>query len=208
MASIGTSDLQSLPVGPEGGVSMTVRDKEPEAPAQPAVPADTNVVVSSDAQRLQEARENDPAVDIGKVVSGIQTASQQGLLSLPARDVPMTTNHVTQDAQADPNFLPKSDTKDYIAEQLSADEIIRRNAKKSQAEGTGDMLYAELSVPILVAALYFAFQLPAVKKTLATTLPVLFKTDGNPKLTGYLALSVAFGAAVYGATKAAKHLSI
>src|SRR6056300_7567 len=108
MASIGTSDLQSLPVGPEGGVSMTVRDKEPEAPAQPVAPADANVVVSSDAQRLQESREKDPVVDIGKVVSGIQTASQQGLLSLPARDVPMTTNHVTQDAQADPNFLPKS----------------------------------------------------------------------------------------------------
>ena len=222
MSSIGTSDISALPTDPNatGGVELTVREQVPAASAQAPAPApapqlpaqgaggEQNAVVANDTARLSAERASDPAVDIGKVVNGIQTASQGGLLTLPARDVPMTTTHLVQDAGSKANHIPGSDRGDYISEQMTADEIVRMNAKKVKAESTGDMLFSEFSLPILIAALYFAFQLPVVRRSVSKALPVLCGDDGNFKITGYLAMSVLFGGSVYAANKLTNHLSI
>lgn len=223
MSNIGTSDISALPADPNatGGVELTVREQIPavaQAPApapapQPQPPAQSaggekNAVVANDAARLSAERASDPAVDIGKVVNGIQTASQGGLLTLPARDVPMTTTHLVQDSGTTANHIPGADKGDYISDQMSADEIVRMNARKAKAESTGDMLFSEFSLPILIAALYFAFQLPVVRRSVVKALPILCAEDGNFKITGYLAMSILFGGSVYAANKLTNHLSI
>jgi hypothetical protein len=223
MSNIGTSDISALPADPNstGGVELTVREQIPAnvgAAAQAPAPApqppkqsaggEQNSVVANDAARLSAERASDPAVDIGKVVNGIQTASQGGLLTLPARDVPMTTTHLVQDAGATANHIPGADKGDYISDQMSADEIVRMNARKAKAESTGDMLFSEFSLPILIAALYFAFQLPVVRRSVVKALPILCADDGNFKITGYLAMSILFGGSVYAANKLMNHLSI
>ena len=223
MSNIGTSDISALPADPNstGGVELTVREQIPAsvgAAAQAPTPApqppahsaggEQNTVVANDAARLSAERASDPAVDIGKVVNGIQTASQGGLLTLPARDVPMTTTHLVQDAGATANHIPGADKGDYISDQMSADEIVRMNARKAKAESTGDMLFSEFSLPILIAALYFAFQLPVVRRSVVKALPILCADDGNFKITGYLAMSILFGGSVYAANKLTNHLSI
>ena len=252
MSNIGTSDLQTLPVGPNSEeITMTIREKEPinstpqyqdnqsvsvsqapasQAPASQAsasqapvcqapvcqVPISqethgnetANVIVPNAANKLQEQRKSDPSVQQNKIVTDIQSASQQGLLALSPRDIPTTTTQITQDEKVDVSFIPKTDIGDYINEQMTAEEIINRNAKKTDIENKSDAIFTEISLPILVAVLYFTFQLPVVRKNIARIFPIICKNDGNFKLSGYLMISIIFGASVYAANKATQYLSV
>jgi len=60
-----------------------------------------------------------------------------------------------------------------------------------------DKFYAESQLPIIIALLFFLFQLPMVKQYNKKLLPFLFKTDGNPNLYGYIANSVLFASMIY-----------
>ena len=71
-----------------------------------------------------------------------------------------------------------------------------------------DVLYDELQIPILIAVLYFTFQLPVVRKNLFKFLPSLFSKDGNPNLSGYITNSLIFGALYFGLTKGMKYFAI
>jgi len=243
MSNIGTSDLQTLPVGPNSEeITMTVREKESintatsninsnvnstpqyqdkqgmsvgQAPVSGAPVSQgtlgnetANVIVPNAANKLQEQRESDPSVKQNKIVTDIQSASHQGLLSLPPRDIPTTTTQITQDEKVDVSFIPNTDIGDYINEQMTAEEIIKRNAKKTDIESKSDVIFTEISLPILVAVLYFTFQLPVVRKNIARIFPIICKNDGNFKLSGYLMISIIFGASVYGANKATQYLSV
>ena len=80
--------------------------------------------------------------------------------------------------------------------------------KKTDIESKSDVIFTEISLPILVAVLYFTFQLPVVRKNIARIFPIICKNDGNFKLSGYLMISIIFGASVYGANKATQYLSV
>ena len=54
-----------------------------------------------------------------------------------------------------------------------------------------------MQLPIIIALLYFLFQLPAVKKHSKNMFPFLFKDDGNPNLNGFIFNSVMFASMVY-----------
>jgi hypothetical protein len=56
-----------------------------------------------------------------------------------------------------------------------------------------DDMYNEIQTPLLIAVLYFLFQLPFFKKFLFKYLPFLFSSDGNYNLNGFLLTSIAFG---------------
>ena len=60
-----------------------------------------------------------------------------------------------------------------------------------------DDLYNEIQVPILLAVLYFLFQLPVFRKYLFSYFPVLFSKDGNLNINGYLFMSSLFGILYY-----------
>ena len=56
-----------------------------------------------------------------------------------------------------------------------------------------DSLYDELQAPLLLAVLYFLFQLPFFKRFLYTYIPFLFSNDGNYNINGFLFTSILFG---------------
>jgi hypothetical protein len=60
-----------------------------------------------------------------------------------------------------------------------------------------DEIYNDLQSPLLLAVLYFLFQLPIFKKLLFKYFSVLFSKDGNYNINGYLFTSVLFGLLFY-----------
>lgn len=180
-------DLPTDPVGGgtvNGNVVMTAHE-------QPSIP--TTMPSASDKP---SAGALDPNT-ISQFVSGLQQAIMTGATALPSRDIPMNTTNVNADPQVQPNYVPPPppNTVDYIRqyEQSTADMIDQYNQKKRVSNSLDDM-YNEVQTPLLLAVLYFLFQLPFFKKFLYTYIPFLFSNDGNYNIQGFVFISVMFGA--------------
>ena len=142
---------------------------------------------------------------IQQIVAGLQQA--QGSTSLPNRDLPTNNNHITQDEQIQPNYVPKPENTNYIENDQDFETLIEQSKNKKGEQDRLDVLYDELQTPVIVMILFFFFQLPIFQKTLAKNIPSLFSRDGNPSFSGYLFKTAAFGAVFYGLTKLTKQIS-
>lgn len=131
-------------------------------------------------------------------VNGIQQAAASGALELQSCDIPQTQTHLTQDEQTQPNYIPSSEKEFLIPHHLNREEPTENI----------DKIYEEIQTPILLAVMYFIFQLPLVKKTLLRMLPLLFKDDGNMNLSGYIAKSTLFALVYYALTVTMKYFSL
>jgi hypothetical protein len=134
---------------------------------------------------------------INQIVSGLQQASATGATQLPSRDIPQVTTSITQDPQIQPNYIPPTQNNDYIKEYEQNQDIINNYNRSSSRGDSLDEIYDELQTPILLAVLFFLFQLPIFRKYLFTYIPILFSKDGNLNLQGYLFMSVLFGVLYY-----------
>lgn len=134
---------------------------------------------------------------INKLITGIQQASASGLTSLPSSHIPMDTSSISNDTQTRPNYIPPSNKNDYIRNDTSNDDLIRDHMRRQNKRDSLDVMYDELQIPILIAIIYFMFQLPIFRKHLLSFLPSLFNKDGNPKLSGYVFNSLLFALAFY-----------
>jgi len=144
-----------------------------------------------------------------ELVSQIQKASLNGSTNLPSRDIPIDPTRVANDNQTQPNYIPppaQEMQEDYIRNNETPQYLIEENNRKTENDNTFDMLFNELQLPIIIALLYFIFQLPAVKKYSKNIMPFLFKDDGNPNLYGYVANSIMFASMVYVLLKAVSKL--
>lgn len=201
-----TTSISDLPISPQGeeNVQMKMNEK--------------NVVVDSTINNIQQQRENElknietsklsEGPDLNNFVTGIQDAAAAGALKLPSRDIPQSQNHITQDTQIQPNFIPTPQHDDYIGERQTNDEMIRKNAEKTQHKDSLDEMYDKLQTPLLLAVLYFIFQVPIVKKNMFKMLPVLFKNDGQYNLFGYVATSIAFASMYLFLTQTVQYFSL
>jgi len=199
--NIGTTSIDSLPISPQSGENIRLDTYE------------KNVQIGNPSQALQQERDNDPMTmqkNLNQFVTGIQQASAAGMTSLPSRDIPQNQAHIAQDAYVKPNFIPPQESGqmqgDYIREQQTNDEIIRAQAHKQEKKDSLDALFEELQGPLLIAVLYFMFQLPVVQKQLCKIIPALFNKDGNPNLSGYIFTSVAFAGSYFLLTKSMRFL--
>ena len=52
-------------------------------------------------------------------------------------------------------------------------------------------------MPLLVAILYFLFNLPIIRKYMYKYIPNIFNKDGNPNFIGYIVNSILFGLLYY-----------
>jgi hypothetical protein len=91
-----------------------------------------------------------------------------------------------------PNYVPSSN-QDYITNYEKTTNIIKNYNKNRQTNDSLDDMYNEIQMPLLLAVLYFLFQLPFFKKALYNYIPFLFSNDGNYNINGYLFTSVLFG---------------
>lgn len=137
---------------------------------------------------------------INQIVSGIQQASISGATLLPSRDIPMSTTNFSNDPQAQPNYIPAFTPQtnvDYIKNFEEPSDMIDSYNKNSNRQDSLDDMYNEIQSPLLLAVLYFLFQLPFFKKMLYSYLPMLFSNDGNLNINGFIFTSILFGIIFY-----------
>jgi hypothetical protein len=138
---------------------------------------------------------------INQIVNGLQQASATGATQLASRDIPMNTSNLTHDLNIQPNYIPPpvqtQSQADYIKNYEETSDIINNYNYNVENNNRLDDLYSEIQVPILLAVLYFLFQLPIFRKYLFTYFPILFSKDGNLNINGYLFMSALFGILYY-----------
>jgi hypothetical protein len=116
----------------------------------------------------------------------------------------MNQQNIIHDEQIQPNYIPqqqKRELTDYIEQ--STDEFRQYNYNTNNTNNTNnlDNFYDTLQLPLLIAVLYFLFQLPIFKQTLFKyTGDFLFHKDGNANVYGLLVISILFGLTVYSAS--------
>jgi hypothetical protein len=170
-----TTNIMDLPTDPTGG-------------------GGSNIKIS--ANEVQGTYNLDQTT-INQIVNGLQQASSAGATQLPSRDIPMNTNNINADPQVQVNYIPpQRPQEDYTFEQSTTEMINEYNRKENKAESLDD-LYNEIQTPLLLAVIYFLFQLPIFRKQLFKYFPILFSTDGNYNINGYLFSSILFGLMFY-----------
>lgn len=195
MSSDSTS-IMDLPTDPVGGgsiggnISLSANEKIGPGPSS-GIPSG----VSLDQTTIQQ------------IVNGLQQASSTGATQLPSRDIPRNTESIMQDPQVQQNYIPPASTKDYITEEEDNEDIINNYNKNEKYGDSLDQLYDEIQVPLLIAVLYFLFQLPIFKRYLYKFFPALFSKDGNVNLYGFIFTSALFGILYYLLSKTMMHFS-
>jgi hypothetical protein len=178
-----TTSIMDLPTDPTGGGSIG-----------------GNVSLSVNEKIGGPVGPNGVSLDqttINQIVSGLQQASSTGATQLQSRDIPQNTDTIVHDPQVQPNYIPQQSNKDYIAEEEDNDDIIQNYNKREKYGDSLDQLYDEIQIPLLIAVLYFLFQLPIFKRYLYKFFPALFFKDGNINLYGFVFTSSLFGMLYY-----------
>jgi hypothetical protein len=119
---------------------------------------------------------------------------------LPSRDIPKETIHYQQDAAIQANYIPPPDPKkrvvDYIQEYDENESAkIRKNAKNKQKHEWYESLFRTYQTPIIIALLYFIFQMNIVSSFLFHYLGKwtwIYQTDGHMTLYGNILKSILF----------------
>ena len=184
--------IASLPnEAPQNNVVMKVNETNKK------LPPPQEQMTGSNRELSQES--------IHQIVQGLQQAG--GATVLPNREIPTNNNHITQDEQIKPNFIPKAENDNYIEEEHSMEDLIKQSQNKKVDQDRLDIMYEELQTPLMVMILFFFFQLPIFQRTLTKYVPSLFLRDGNPSFSGYFVKTIIFGITYYIITKLTKQLS-
>lgn len=183
-----TTSISDLPTDPAGGgshnVSMSVSEKmsgQNPGGGVPSMPGSLTLDQTT----------------INQIVSGLQQASSSGATQLPSRDIPKNTDVITQDPYIQPNYIPPPQIRDYINEDETGERIIENYNRDMKNTNNLDDMYNEIQTPLLLAVLFFLFQLPFFKKLLLSYVPALFLKDGNYNINGYIFMSILFGLIYY-----------
>ena len=143
---------------------------------------------------------------ISLIVNGLQQASISGATLLPSRDIPMTTTGHSTDPQIQPNYVPQPQNPvDYIKNYEESSDMVDEYNKNMSRQNSLDDMYNEIQTPLLLAVLYFLFQLPFFRKFLLSYFPILFSNDGNFNINGFIFSSVLFGLLFYTLNKVTNH---
>jgi len=136
---------------------------------------------------------------INQIVSGLQQASLSGTTQLQSRDISMSTAQLSHDLQTQPNYVPRppQNSEDYIKNYETTADMINNYNRGEKNYNSLDETYNEIQTPLLLAVLYFLFQLPFFRKILYTYVPSLFSNDGNLNISGFVFSSILFGLIYY-----------
>jgi hypothetical protein len=186
-----TTSILDLPTDPVGGGSISNNI---------SISAVENSIVSQQ-QIPSQGPPGSLSLDqttINQIVNSLQQASLTGVTQLPSRDIPINTNSHSNDAQVQPNFVPQPQNNvDYIKNYEETSDMVDSYNKNTQRQNSLDDMYSEIQTPLLLAVMFFLFQLPFFRKILYNYFPVLFSNDGNLNINGFLFNSVLFGLLFY-----------
>ena len=157
---------------------------------------------------MENSQQGQAPPNYNELISQLQKAAAYGTTALPSRDIPMEPLKVANDVQSQPNYIPPPQfQEDYIKNSITPQNLADTNIKQIKSGAYYEKLYGELQLPIIIALLFFLFQLPVVKQYNKKLLPFLFKSDGNPNLYGYIANSVLFASMIYVLLKLVAYLA-
>ena len=163
---------------------------------------------TSNPLTMENSQQSNAPPNYNELISQIQKASVYGTTALPSRDIPMDPVKVANDVQSQPNYIPAPQfQEDYIKNSITPQNLLATNSKQTKYDANFEKIYGELQLPLIIALLFFLFQLPIVKQYNKKMLPFLFKTDGNPTLYGYIANSVLFASMIYVLLKLVAYLT-
>ena len=199
-----STSILDLPTDPVGGgnISLSASENVVQKQMQQQMP-------QNQGQMPNQGQTPNFSLDqttISQIVSGLQQAATAGATQLPSRDIPMNTTGHSNDAQVQPNYIPMQERQtDYIKDYEQTSDMIdnyNRNVKRSNSL---DDMYNEIQTPLLLAVLYFLFQLPFFRRFLFSYFPILFSNDGNYNINGFLFSSVLFGLLFHLLNKVTNH---
>ena len=180
-----STSILDLPTDPLGGTlsnNITISAKE---------------TIQNQGNQVNQGMSLDQTT-INQIVNGLQQATLAGATQLPSRDIPMNTSGISVDPQVVPNYVPPPPPeRDYIRNYEQTSDMVDNYNRGKQMNDSLDDVYNEIQTPLLLAVLYFLFQLPFFRKFLYNYIPFLFSTDGNYNLNGYLFTSGLFGLLFY-----------
>jgi len=132
-----------------------------------------------------------------------EASNQQQQYRLPSRDIPMSTLELQQDVEVQPNYIPKAKvTSDYIREyEAAGEDAMKKHKQEKYRERVAGDVWSQLQIPILVALLYFIFQMPIMNTLFRRHFSFLsiYNSDGNFNFMGLVMKSLVFGCVFYGA---------
>ena len=189
----GTTSLATLPAQPAADpVQLVTQEVRNEIAASPQV------------YNAQQATM--PQVDPSAIMQGLDTISAQGLTTLPSRDVPSNTFPQVVDEQRNPSYVPQPPVAhDYITEHQTQEDM--RAVNHQQPNLVEDTISDEIKLPLLVAACYCVFQMPAVRRFMKANLKFGYNELGAPNVAGHVVTSVLFGGAVYAGLQLVEYIS-
>ena len=199
MSEFNTTSINDLPTDPSGGgsvggnISLVINE-----PGQNTIIAQPQSTPTANSQLSLDQS------TISQIVNGLQQASLVGATTLPSRDIPLHTEQLTNDVQIQPNYVPQPVVRDYINE---ANDNLNDYYAAERRDNALDSLYDELQAPLLLAVLYFLFQLPFFKKLIFKYLPFFCHTDGNYNFNGLVFTCALFGFIYYSLSKTVKNFS-
>jgi len=209
-----STSLDDLPVSGEGNSNVSLQITEQNKVVDNSVSKlqeqrnnELNNVMPQQGGPQQGAPQNNESMDVNSFITGIQNAAANGGLQLPSRDIPQSQTHLTQDAELKPNYIPDSNT-DYIENSYNHNQIVDEHKRKEANNNNLDSLYDDIHIPIILAVIYFVFQLPIIKKNTLKYIPSLFSKDGNYNFVGYVITSMAFASTYYFIIKSLEYLTI
>jgi hypothetical protein len=189
MSELNTTSINDLPTDPTGGGSIGGNVS--------LVARETNNYKNQVINPSQQGMSLDQST-ISQIVNGLQQASIAGATSLPSRDIPQNTEIMTHDPAVQVNYIPTPapNNIDYINEDPANYDYPEERVKNSL-----DSIYDELQAPLLLAVLYFTFQLPIIRKLIFKYMPILCSNDGNYNFNGLVFSSIMFGFMYFSLTK-------
>ena len=197
--SSGTTSIDQLPSTSSNPSENPVQNNLPQQSINNSNMNTENIKVENYGQQLNAERQHQqtgsqvPPIDYtSQLSSALKEAQASGATVLPSRDIPQQTLSMQQDYQTKPDYVPASETNDYIGNILNKEKIILEQKQKQNQADNLEYIYQSLQLPVLIGIMYFLFQLPFIRKNLLTFLPNLFNKDGSPKLSGYIFNSVVF----------------
>jgi len=132
-------------------------------------------------------------------------------MRLPSRDIPMDQTRYQQDEEVQPNYIPRAKlTSDYVKdyEDVTLDNI-RRHENRKEKTSAVDRILSDLQIPILVALMFFIFQMPMMNTMFYRNFSFLsvYNTDGNINFYGIALKSVLFGGIFYSLQNTVNYLT-
>jgi hypothetical protein len=132
-------------------------------------------------------------------------------MRLPSRDIPMDPTKYQQDEEVQPNYIPRAKlTSDYVKdyEEITHDNI-RKHENRKEKTSMIDRILSDLQTPILVALMFFIFQMPMMNTMFYRNFSFLsvYNTDGNINFYGMALKSVLFGGIFYSLQNTVNYLT-